>query len=105
MLNAKDRTTTHKQFVFYMILFSILVFVRSLLSLTIVHDSFQRYLSDIDLLQIKNYLFQPVESFIVTRYTIINYNAQFSAKLINQTQLNSLLKFPNANLNLGFDDV
>ncbi|CAD8197904.1 unnamed protein product [Paramecium pentaurelia] len=60
---------------------------------------------DIDLLQIKYYLFQPVESFIVTRYTIINYNAQFSAKAITKNQLDKYLVFPNSNLNLGFDDV
>ncbi|CAD8198779.1 unnamed protein product [Paramecium octaurelia] len=60
---------------------------------------------DIDLLQIKYYLFQPVESFIVTRYTIINYNAQFTAKSITKSQLDKYLMFPNSNLNLGFDDV
>lgn len=84
---------------------SLVLISQATLSLVATTNTFNSYLTNIDLLQIKYYLFQPLESFIVTRYTIINYNAYYTAKTITATQLKSYLVFPNSNLNLGFDDV
>ncbi|CAD8104782.1 unnamed protein product [Paramecium sonneborni] len=96
---------SQKLLISILILNQVLFFIQILLSMISSLNILNQNNVDIDLLQIKYYLFQPIESFIVTRYTIINYNAQYSAKSITKSQLDKYLIFPNSNLNLGFDDV
>ncbi|CAD8119563.1 unnamed protein product [Paramecium sonneborni] len=94
-----------KMLIIILVLNQLLFFMQILLSLIDCINLFQQNLNKLELLKIKYDLFQPVETFIVTRYTIINYNNQFAAKQITKSQLDFYLKFPNSNLNLGFDDV
>ncbi|CAD8104784.1 unnamed protein product [Paramecium sonneborni] len=105
MLQSPNTNQVQKVLIFFIMLQLAVFTIQILVSLNSSSTTFNQYLTNIDLLQIKYYLFQPVESFIVTRYTIINYNAQYSAKSITKSQLDKYLIFPNSNLNLGFDDV
>ncbi|CAD8090904.1 unnamed protein product [Paramecium primaurelia] len=105
MLQSPNTNQIQKILIFFVMLQLTVFIVQIIVSLTQSSSTLNQYLTNIDLLQIKYYLFQPVESFIVTRYTIINYNAQFTAKSITKSELDKYLVFPNSNLNLGFDDV
>lgn len=59
--------------------------------------------SDIYLLQIKNFVYQPLETFLLTRWTIFNYILLRDAGNITKTEYTSLTQFPESNLNLGYD--
>ncbi|CAK59480.1 unnamed protein product (macronuclear) [Paramecium tetraurelia] len=96
---------TEKMLIVVLALHQMLFFLQILLSFIDCINLLNLNLNELELLRIKYDLFQPVETFIVTRYTIINYNNQFAAKQITKPQLDFYLKFPNSNLNLGFDDV
>ncbi|CAD8119553.1 unnamed protein product [Paramecium sonneborni] len=102
---TKNSSKYERLFVIILILNQGLFLSQILLSIINSLNTLNQNNVDIDLLQIKYHLFQPVESFIVTRYTIINYNAQYTEKSITKSQLDKYLTFPNSNLNLGFDDV
>ncbi|CAD8089740.1 unnamed protein product [Paramecium sonneborni] len=67
------------------------------------NTSLTNLIFDIDLLQIKNFAFQPFESFLVTRWTIFNYNNLKTAGKISQESFDQLVIFPRSNLHLGFD--
>ncbi|CAD8192866.1 unnamed protein product [Paramecium pentaurelia] len=96
---------TEKMLIVVLTLHQLLFFLQILLTFIDCINLLNFNLNELELLKIKYDLFQPVETFIVTRYTIINYNNQFAAKQLTKPQLDFYLKFPNSNLNLGFDDV
>ncbi|CAD8189715.1 unnamed protein product [Paramecium pentaurelia] len=56
-------------------------------------------------IQIKYYVFQPLETFLLTRYTIVSYSQQRDSKAITLAQFNELIKFPRSNLVLGYDSL
>ncbi|CAD8068799.1 unnamed protein product [Paramecium sonneborni] len=67
------------------------------------NNSLTNLIFDIDLLQIKNFAFQPFESFLVTRWTIFNYNNLKASGKISSETFDQLIIFPRSNLPLGFD--
>ncbi|CAD8059147.1 unnamed protein product [Paramecium primaurelia] len=60
---------------------------------------------DINLLEIKNLFFQPMDMFLVTRWNLWTYNFQKSNGIISQEEYNSVSKFATSNLGLGFDSL
>ncbi|CAD8105906.1 unnamed protein product [Paramecium sonneborni] len=75
------------------------------LQLVEININLSNLVSDIDLLQIKYFVFQPLETFLLTRYTIVSYSQQRDSKAIPITQFNELVKFPRSNLVLGYDSL
>ncbi|CAD8124779.1 unnamed protein product [Paramecium sonneborni] len=57
------------------------------------------------LLKIKYDIYEPIESFLNTRYTIVGLNAALSNKIIAQNEYDQLIKFPRSNLAKGYDDL
>ena len=64
-----------------------------------------RFKSDIKILSIKYDVYGPFEDFLVTRYTIVNYNGLLNSRVINSTLWGFYVIFPRSNLALGYDDV
>ncbi|CAD8201780.1 unnamed protein product [Paramecium octaurelia] len=92
------------QILIILIISSILIqFAVQILQLVQININFTNLVSDIDLLQIKYFVFQPLETFLLTRYTIVAYSQQRDSKAITLTQFNELVKFPKSNLVLGYD--
>ncbi|CAD8089580.1 unnamed protein product [Paramecium sonneborni] len=60
---------------------------------------------DINLLEIKNLFFQPMDMFLVTRWNLWTYNFQKTNGIISQQEYNSVSKFATSNLGLGFDSL
>ncbi|CAD8103443.1 unnamed protein product [Paramecium sonneborni] len=60
---------------------------------------------DINLLEIKNLFFQPLDMFLVTRWNLWTYNFQKTNGIISQAEYNSVSKFATSNLVLGFDSL
>ncbi|CAD8064670.1 unnamed protein product [Paramecium primaurelia] len=60
---------------------------------------------DINLLEIKNLFFQPLDMFLVTRWNLWTYNFQRTNGIISQEEYNSVSKFATSNLGLGFDSL
>ncbi|CAD8148460.1 unnamed protein product [Paramecium octaurelia] len=60
---------------------------------------------DINLLEIKNLFFQPLDMFLVTRWNLWTYNFQKSNGIITQEEYNSVSQFATSNLGLGFDSL
>ncbi|CAD8068710.1 unnamed protein product [Paramecium sonneborni] len=60
---------------------------------------------DINLLEIKNLFFQPMDMFLVTRWNLWTYNFQKTNGIISQEEYNSVSKFATSNLGLGFDSL
>ncbi|CAD8173646.1 unnamed protein product [Paramecium octaurelia] len=95
----------HKLFIVMFLLCIMIQFSIQIIQLTEINSNLEGLASDIDLLQIKNFIFQPLETFLVTRWTIVNYNLLRDQKQINLTQYAELIKFPRSNLNLGYDSL
>ncbi|CAD8179593.1 unnamed protein product [Paramecium pentaurelia] len=95
----------HKLFILMFLLCIIIQLSIQIIQLTEINQNLEGLASDIDLLQIKNFIFQPLETFLVTRWTIVNYNLLRDQKQINLTQYAELIKFPRSNLNLGYDSL
>ncbi|CAD8173680.1 unnamed protein product [Paramecium octaurelia] len=91
----------------------ILTFTLSLISQVIIQSiqiaklniNLQLLAADIDLLQVKNLVYQPFESFLLTRWTIFNYLQMQITGEITQQEFNYLVEFPRSNLNLGYDQL
>ncbi|CAD8097409.1 unnamed protein product [Paramecium sonneborni] len=91
----------------------ILTFTLSIISQVIIQSiqiakiniNFQLLAADIDLLEIKNLIYQPFESFLLTRWTIFNYIQMQATEEITQQEYNYLVEFPRENLNLGYDQL
>ncbi|CAK93090.1 unnamed protein product (macronuclear) [Paramecium tetraurelia] len=60
---------------------------------------------DINLLEIKNLFFQPLDMFLVTRWNLWTYNFQKSNGIITPEEYNSVSQFATSNLGLGFDSL
>ncbi|CAD8168196.1 unnamed protein product [Paramecium octaurelia] len=60
---------------------------------------------DINLLEIKSLIFQPIELFLVTRWTLFNYRNQLNEKLITQDEYTNRTAFALSNLDLGYDQL
>ncbi|CAD8177841.1 unnamed protein product [Paramecium pentaurelia] len=60
---------------------------------------------DINLLEIKNLFFQPLDMFLVTRWNLWTYNFQKTNGIISPEEYNSVSKFATSNLALGFDSL
>ncbi|CAD8090186.1 unnamed protein product [Paramecium sonneborni] len=60
---------------------------------------------DVNLLEIKNLIFQPMELFLVTRWTLFNYKNQLNEKQITLEEYNNRTEFALSNLDLGYDQL
>ncbi|CAD8196485.1 unnamed protein product [Paramecium pentaurelia] len=65
----------------------------------------QKYQELMVLLKIKYDIYEPIESFLNTRYTIVGLNGALSSKIISQQEYDYLIKFPRSNLAKGYDDL
>ncbi|CAD8175027.1 unnamed protein product [Paramecium pentaurelia] len=65
----------------------------------------QNYQDLLALLSIKYDIYEPIESFLNTRYTIVNLNQAVATRVINQSVFNELVIFPRSNLVKGYDDL
>ncbi|CAD8082822.1 unnamed protein product [Paramecium primaurelia] len=68
-------------------------------------QNLQKYQDLMVLLSIKYDIYEPIESFLNTRYTIVGLNQAISTKMITQQEYNELVAFPNSNLVKGYDDL
>ncbi|CAD8103445.1 unnamed protein product [Paramecium sonneborni] len=60
---------------------------------------------DVNLLEIKNLIFQPMELFLVTRWTLFNYKNQLNEKQITLEEYTNRTSFALSNLDLGYDQL
>ncbi|CAD8180132.1 unnamed protein product [Paramecium octaurelia] len=65
----------------------------------------QEYQDLLALLSIKYDIYEPIESFLNTRYTIVGLNQALATKVITQSVFNELVAFPRSNLAKGYDDL
>ncbi|CAD8097357.1 unnamed protein product [Paramecium sonneborni] len=102
---SSSLSRNHKLFVLMFLLCILIQFIIQIIQLIEINKNLEGLASDIDLLQIKNFIFQPLETFLVTRWTIVNYNLLRDQKVINLTQYADLINFPRSNLNMGYDSL
>ncbi|CAD8161874.1 unnamed protein product [Paramecium octaurelia] len=79
---------------------SILFIIIELLSLNLI--GFAR---DINLLEIKNLFFQPLDMFLATRWNLWTYNYEKQNQIITQEEYDELSKFSISNLGEGYDQL
>ncbi|CAD8178638.1 unnamed protein product [Paramecium pentaurelia] len=79
---------------------SILFIIIELLSLNLI--GFAR---DINLLEIKNLFFQPLDLFLATRWNLWTYNYEKQNHIITQEEYDELSKFSISNLGEGYDQL
>ncbi|CAK80956.1 unnamed protein product (macronuclear) [Paramecium tetraurelia] len=65
----------------------------------------QNYQDLLALLSIKYDIYEPIESFLNTRYTIVGLNQAIATRVITQSVFNELVAFPRSNLARGYDDL
>ncbi|CAD8177840.1 unnamed protein product [Paramecium pentaurelia] len=85
---------------FLLCLYQIIFMIIQLTSMSLVTLS-----EDINLLEIKNLIFQPIELFLVTRWTLFNYKNQLNEKLITLEEYTNRTGFALSNLDLGYDQL
>ncbi|KAM3145512.1 hypothetical protein pb186bvf_002286 [Paramecium bursaria] len=98
-------SVNHRLFLMIFILGMLIQLILQLIQLLSINTSFTKLVSAVDLLQIENYIYQPLATFLVTRWSILNYNGYYNTKQITYDNLEQLLVFPYSNLDLGFDDL
>ncbi|CAK93008.1 unnamed protein product (macronuclear) [Paramecium tetraurelia] len=99
----KGLTKNHKVFLSFLSVCLLIQLSFVIAQFSSTNTSLTNLIFDIDLLQIKNFAFQPFESFLVTRWTIFNYNNLKAAGAITEEAFKQLIAFPRSNLPLGFD--
>ncbi|CAD8059303.1 unnamed protein product [Paramecium primaurelia] len=99
----KGLTKSHKVFLSFLSFCLLIQLSFVITQFSSTNTSLTNLIFDIDLLQIKNFAFQPFESFLVTRWTIFNYNNLKTSGKITQVEFDQLIIFPRSNLHLGFD--
>ncbi|CAD8105905.1 unnamed protein product [Paramecium sonneborni] len=67
-----------------------------------LYSSLHQLVKDIELLQVKNQAFQPLETFWVNRWIIFNYMKMKQKLLLNEDEYNQLLVFPEYTIPLQF---
>ncbi|KAM3144179.1 hypothetical protein pb186bvf_003641 [Paramecium bursaria] len=88
---------------YIMNLFLFICFVYCIIFITTIM-TISQLSSDISLITIKNDIFEPFQSFIVFRYTIVNYNNLIFLNLITASQYSQLIAFPQSNLAQAYDN-
>ncbi|CAD8100055.1 unnamed protein product [Paramecium sonneborni] len=79
---------------------SIIFIIIELLSLNLIG-----FASDINLLEIKNLFFQPLDLFLATRWNLWTYNYEKQNAIITQEEYNELSKFSISNLGEGYNQL
>ncbi|CAD8073966.1 unnamed protein product [Paramecium sonneborni] len=102
ILNSKNQS---KNWIAFNILYLIYILVIIISSITILNQTyyFKKLISHLDLLSIKNEVYQPINSFLVTRYTIVTYNQLLNLQAIDEIEHIKLTQFPKSNLLSGYD--
>ncbi|CAD8078999.1 unnamed protein product [Paramecium sonneborni] len=102
ILNSQNQS---KNQITFNILYLIYILVILIFSITILDETyyFRKLISHLDLLSIKNEIYLPINSFLVTRYTIVTYNSLLSLQAIDEIEYQQLIKFPKSNLLSGYD--
>ncbi|CAK86913.1 unnamed protein product (macronuclear) [Paramecium tetraurelia] len=87
------------------IMFLLCLFQIIFMIIQVSNMSLVTLVEDINLLEIKNLIFQPIELFLVTRWTLFNYKNQLNEKLITQEEYTNRTSFALSNLDLGYDQL
>ncbi|CAD8086788.1 unnamed protein product [Paramecium primaurelia] len=95
----------HRIFLASIILCVVFQFIIQTIQIIELNFNLKDLVSDIDILQIKNFVFQPLETFLLTRWTIFNYKLLNDAGEISNLEYQNLIQFPLSNLNLGYDSL
>ncbi|CAD8173684.1 unnamed protein product [Paramecium octaurelia] len=95
----------HRIFLASIILCVVFQFIIQIIQIIELNFNLNELVSDIDILQIKNFVFQPLETFLLTRWTIFNYKLLNDAGEISNVEYQNLIQFPLSNLNLGYDSL
>ncbi|CAD8095427.1 unnamed protein product [Paramecium sonneborni] len=95
----------HKLFIFSFTLSIISQVIIQSIQIAKLNINLQLLATDIDLLQIKNLVYQPFESFLLTRWALFNYIQMQITGEITQQEFDYLIEFPKQNLNLGYDQL
>ncbi|CAD8110591.1 unnamed protein product [Paramecium sonneborni] len=67
-----------------------------------LYSSLHQLVNDIELLQVKNQAFQPLETFWVNRWIIFNYMKMKQKNLLDEDEYNQLLVFPEYTIPIQF---
>ncbi|CAK71884.1 unnamed protein product (macronuclear) [Paramecium tetraurelia] len=102
ILNSQKQS---KNWVAFIIIYLIYILIAIIFSIIIFDETyeFKSLISHLELLSIKNEVYQPIDSFLVTRYTIVNYNQLLGLKFIDDIEYAHLVQFPRSNLLSGYD--
>ncbi|CAD8097411.1 unnamed protein product [Paramecium sonneborni] len=95
----------HRSFLTSIIFCVIFQFIIQTIQIIELNINLRELVSDIDILQIKNFVFQPLETFLLTRWTIFNYKLLNEAGNISNSEYQNLIQFPLSNLKLGYDTL
>ncbi|CAD8175067.1 unnamed protein product [Paramecium pentaurelia] len=104
IINSQIKSKNLIAFNIFHLMYIILILTFSI-KVMIVTYQIKEYISQMNLLSIKNEVYQPIESFLLTRYTILTYSTLLQTKAITQNDYQYLIKFPNSNLLSGYDDL
>ncbi|CAD8180046.1 unnamed protein product [Paramecium octaurelia] len=104
IINSQTRSKNLIAFNIFYLMYIVLILTFSIKVIVATYQ-IKEYISQMNLLSIKNEVYQPIESFLLTRYTIITYNTLLSTKAVTQNEYQYLIKFPNSNLLSGYDDL
>ncbi|CAD8084804.1 unnamed protein product [Paramecium sonneborni] len=104
IINSQIKSSNLIAFNIFYLIYMILILT---FSIKVIVTTYQinDYISHLNLLSIKNEIYQPIESFLLTRYTILTYNTLLQTKAITQSEYQYLINFPNQNLLSGYDDL
>ncbi|CAD8062608.1 unnamed protein product [Paramecium primaurelia] len=102
ILNSQKQS---KNWISLIIIYLIYILVAFIFSIIIFDETFylKELISHLELLSIKNEIYQPIDSFLVTRYTIVTYNQLLNLKMIDEIEHAQFIQFPKSNLLSGYD--
>lgn len=66
---------------------------------------YERFLIEIDMLQIKSLFLAPCDEFLATRYALFNYNGMKSRGELDPEEYKKLVYFPRARIPSGYYDL
>ncbi|CAD8070225.1 unnamed protein product [Paramecium primaurelia] len=93
----------HNFIIAIMFLIGLLQMIFMIIQLT--NNALVTLAEDVNLLEIKNLIFQPMELFLVTRWTLFNYKNQLNEKQITLEEYTNRTHFALSNLDLGYDQL
>ncbi|CAD8062021.1 unnamed protein product [Paramecium primaurelia] len=86
------------------LLFIIISIIGFMLYFQVV-SNFDQILNDFKLLSFKNNIFQPISTFTLIRFSIINYNIELYYNLVTKQQFEEYLVYPNSKILGSYDKL